>query len=34
MTLNRMHHSKTDVSRMYIPKKEGGQGMTNLEMVY
>ena len=34
MTLNRMHHRKADVSRMYIPRKEGGRGMTNLEMAY
>ena len=33
MTLNRMHHPKTDVSRMY-PRKEGGRGMINLEMTY
>ena len=25
---------KADVSRMYIPRKEGGRGMTNLEMAY
>ena len=29
-----MHHPKADVSRMYIPRKEGGRGMTNLEMAY
>ena len=34
MTLNRMHHPKADVSRMYIPRKEGGRGMINLEMTY
>ena len=34
MTLNRMHHPKADVSRMYIPRKEGGRGMINLEMIY
>ena len=34
MTLNRMHHPKADVSRMYITRKEGGRGMTNLEMAY
>ena len=34
MTLSRMHHSKADVSRMYIPRKEGGRGMVNLEMTY
>ena len=34
MTLNRMHQPKTDVSRIYIPRKEGRRGMTNLEMAY
>ena len=34
MTLNRMHHPKADVSRMYIPRKEVGRKMTNLEMAY
>ena len=34
MTLNRMHHPKADVSRMYIPRKEGRRGMINLEMTY
>ena len=34
MTLNRMHHPKADVSRMYIPRKEGGRGLSNLEMAY
>ena len=30
--LDRMHHPTTDVSRMYIPRKEGGRGKINLEM--
>ena len=34
MTLNRMHHPKADVSRMYLPKKEGGRGMINLQVTY
>ena len=34
MTLNRMHHPKAEVSRMYIPRKERGRRMTNLEMAY
>ena len=34
MTLNRMHDPKADVSRMYITRKEGGQGIINLEMTY
>ena len=34
ITINRMHLLKADVSRMYIPRKEGGQRMINLEMTY
>ena len=34
MTLNRRHHPRADVSRMYITRKEGGRGLTNLEMAY
>ena len=34
ITLNRMHHPKADLSSMYIPRKEGGRGMMNLEMAY
>ena len=34
MTLNGMHHPKSDVSRMYIPRKEGRRVMINLEMIY
>ena len=34
MTLNRMHHPKADVSRIYICRKEKGRGMSNLEMAY
>ena len=33
MTLNIIHCPKADASRIYIPRKEGGRGMTNLEMV-
>ena len=29
-----MHPPKGDMSRMYIPRKEGGRGMKNLEMTY
>ena len=32
MTLNRTHHPKADVSRIDIPRKEGGRGMNNVEM--
>ena len=34
MTLNKMHHPKADVNRMYIPRKEQGRGITNLEMAF
>ena len=34
MTLNRMHRHKADVGKMYLPRKEGGRGMINLEMTY
>ena len=34
LTLNRMHHPKADVNRMYVPRKEGGSGMINLEMCF
>ena len=29
-----MHHPKADVSRMYIPRKKGERGLSNLEMAY
>ena len=34
MTLNRLHHPNSDVSRINIPRKEEGRGMKNLEMAY
>ena len=34
LTKNRMHHQKGDVNRMYVPRKEGGSGMVNLEMSF
>ena len=34
LTLNRMHHPKADVSRMYVPRKEERRGMINLEMCF
>ena len=33
-TLNRMHHLKVDVNRMYVPTPEGGRGMIILEMCF
>ena len=32
MTCNRMHHPKADVDRLYIPRKEEGRGMIQLEL--
>ena len=34
LTLNRMQHPKADANRMYVPRKEGGRGMMNLEMCF
>ena len=34
LTLNRMHHPKADINRMYVPRKEGGRGIINLEMCF
>jgi hypothetical protein len=32
--MNRMHHPKADVDRMYVSRKDGGRGMTQLENSY
>ena len=34
MTANRMHHPKADIDRIYLPRKEGGRGLIQLEMSY
>ena len=34
LTLNRMHHPKANVNRMYVLRKEGGRGMINLEICF
>ena len=34
LALNRMHHPKADVNRMYVSRKEGGRGLINLEMCF
>ena len=34
LTLNRVHHPKADVNRMYVPRKEGGRWMINLEACF
>ena len=32
MSCNRMHHPKADVDRLYIPRKDGGRGLIQLEL--
>ena len=27
LTMHRMHHPKSDVNRLYLPRKEGGRGL-------
>ena len=34
MRANRTHHPKADVDRVYLPRKEGGRGLIQLEMSY
>ena len=34
LTFGRMHHPKADVDRLYVPRNEGGRGLTQLETVY
>ena len=34
MTTERMHHPKSDVERVYLPRKIGGRGLTQLEMAF
>ena len=33
-TCHRMHHPKSDVDRLYVPRNQGGRGMIQLEMSY
>ena len=33
-TMFKMHHPKADVDRMYLPRKEGGRGLIQLECTY
>ena len=33
-TISRMHHPKADVERLYVPRKEGGRGLIQLELMY
>ena len=32
LTMHRMHHPKSDVNRLYLPRKEGGRGLAQLEL--
>ena len=32
LTMHRMHHPKADVDRLYLPRKDGGRGMIQLEL--
>ena len=34
LTINRMHHPKADVDRIYVPRKEGGRGLLQLLAAY
>ena len=34
LTINKMHHPKADIDRMYLPRSEGGRGMLQLENAY
>ena len=32
--MERMNHPKADVERMYLPREDGGRGLTQLELVF
>jgi len=34
LTMNKMHHPKADVDRLYIRRSEGGKGLLQLELLY
>ena len=34
LTCGRMHHPKSDVDRLYMPRSKGGRGMIQLELSY
>lgn len=34
MTMERLHHPKADVDRLYIPRASGGRGLIQLELTY
>jgi hypothetical protein len=34
LTIRGQHHSKGDVDRLYVPRKQGGRGLMQLEAAY
>jgi len=34
LTIHRQHHSKADVDRLYVPRKQGGRGLMQLETAH
>ena len=34
LTVHKMHHPKADVERLYLPRSNGGRGMTQFELSY
>ena len=34
LTMYKMHHPKSDVDRLYLPRMEGGRGLIQLELSY
>ena len=34
LTMYKMHHPKSDVDRLYLPRTEGGRGLIQLEFSY
>ena len=32
--MNRMHHPKADIDRLYVKRKEGGRGLIQIEATY
>lgn len=34
LTMERMHHPRADVDRMYLPRNQGGRGLIQLEIAY
>jgi hypothetical protein len=34
LTMYKMHHPKADIDRLYVKKKEGGRGLSQIEAEY